>query len=374
MNRLKGFKRIATAIFILCVSFLVVACAKKPDVGVSKEDMVQDEPINTPWASVSPSPSPAIIEEENHEGQARSKLTGLWVEEEVANRRPVALMINNISFASPQSGIGEASIIYEAVVEGGITRMMAIFEEITRDRLGSVRSARHYFVSVADEYDAIYAHFGQTKYATNKIKELKVDNLSGLEAIGATVYYRDASIKAPHNAFASAKGIQAGIEKKGYRTTLREGFNNHFVFFDKDTDLVDGTSASKQVVLGFSGYTTPYFTYDANNKQYYRFQFNKPHIDRVTGEQLCFKNLIIQYVSYWTIDKKNGYQSMDIEDSKGEGLYITNGKAIAITWDKKEATKEMHYYDEEGKLLTINPGKTYIALYPDNRKKELILE
>ncbi|MEG2774344.1 MAG: DUF3048 C-terminal domain-containing protein [Acetivibrio sp.] len=74
------------------------------------------------------------------------------------------------------------------------------------------------------------------------------------------------------------------------------------------------------------------------------------------------------------MDSKNGYQSMDIEDSKGEGLYISNGKAMKITWDKKESKKEMHYYDEEGNLLTINPGKTYIGLYPANHLEKLDIQ
>ena len=362
-------KRKSIILLILAMLFALTACGKK-------EEPIRENNFNTLEETPTPTSTatPTVTPEENHEGQAISKLTGLWVDEKIANRRPIALMINNISFANPQTGIGEASIMYEAVVEGGITRMMAIFEDVTGDKIGSVRSARHYFVSFADEYDAIYAHFGHTKYATSKIKELGVDNLSGLSGIGSTVYYRDNSIKPPHNAFASAKGLWKGIEKLGYRTTLRENLNNHFTFYEEDTDLLEGENASKKVTLGLSGYTSPYFTYDTKDKLYYRFQFDGPHIDKGTGEQLAFKNLILQYVSYWTIDQKNGYQSMDIENTKGEGLYITNGKAVAITWDKNEATKEMHYYDKDGKLLTINPGKTYIALYPKNRMDRLVIQ
>ena len=355
-------------VLIIAMIFAVSACGKKEVKEEKDSTNVESVVTPTPIPSLSPPP------ENNHEGEEKSKLTGLWVDKKLVDKRPIALMINNISFANPQSGIGEASILYEAVVEGGITRMMAIFEKVSGDRIGSVRSARHYFVSVADEYDAIYAHYGQTKYATNKIKELGVDNLSGLEAIGSTVYYRDTSIKAPHNAFASAEGIKKGLEKKDYRTKLREDLDNHFTFYEEDTNLSEGEEASNKITLGFSGYTTPYFTYDTKDKLYYRFQFGGPHIDKATDEQLAFKNLIIQYVSYWTIDKKNGYQSMDIENSSGEGLYITNGKANKITWDKKESTKEMHYYNSDGTLLKINPGKTYIALYPKNRIYGLKLE
>lgn len=364
-------RRWAFCVVLLLVLGLI-GCAKKDK---PKEIVTETNSGGNPAATSTPalSKEPAN-EKENHDGQTRSKLTGLWVSDKTAQKRPVALMINNISFASPQTGIGKAAILYEAVVEGGITRLMAIFEKVSGDKLGSMRSARHYFVSFADEYDAIFAHYGQTKYATAKIKELGIDNLSGLESIGSTVYYRDNAIKAPHNAFASSDGIKKGIEIKGYRTKLREDLDNHFTFYEKDSKLSEGEPAKKKVTLAYSGYTSPYFTYNVKDKLYYRYQFGEKHIDKETGKQLTFKNIILQYVSYWTIDQKNGYQSMDIEDSKGNGLYITNGKAVKITWDKNESKKEMHYYDEQGNLLTINPGKTYIGLYPESRLKELKVE
>jgi hypothetical protein len=277
-------------------------------------------------------------------------------------------MFNNIQYASPQSGISEAAILYEALAEGGITRLMGIIERPAGDRIGSVRSARHYFVSVADEYDAIFVHYGQTKYALSKISELKVDNLSGLEAVGETVFYRDTSIKAPHNAFASAKGIYAGTKTKGYRTEYRENLSRHFNFYEEDTKL-SGTEANS-VSLGFSSYTSPTFTYDEEKKVYCRNQFKTAHLDAVTGEQLTFKNLIIQVVSENDIDK-NGYQTINFENATGTGYYLSNGCVQEIRWEKNEAGKAMSYFDSEGKLLTINPGKTYIALYPSSRLDSL---
>ena len=308
----------------------------------------------------------------NHEGKAESVLTGEWIDQEKAGRRPYAIMFNNIKIASPQCGTSQAAIMYEALSEGGITRLMGIFEDFDADRIGSVRSARHYFVSIADEYDAIYVHFGQSKYALNKIKEIGINNLNGLEGVGNTVYYRDNSIKAPHNAFASWKSILKGTEQKKYRTGYQDTPDNHFRFYEEDTELKTGLDAEK-VTLKFSGYTAPYFEYNEKNKLYYRYQFNEKHIDKNTGKQLAFKNLIVQYVKQWTIDKKNGYQSMDIENSSGTGYYITNGRSVPITWKKNEARKEMHYYDENGDVLAINPGKTYIAVFPDNNTKDVVI-
>lgn len=306
--------------------------------------------------------------EETHEGEAQSVLTGLWIPKEEASLRPYAVMFNNIEYASPQSGTSEASILYEALAEGGITRLMGIIERPSSDRIGSVRSARHYFVSVADEYDAIFVHYGQTKYALSKISELKVNNLSGLEAIGTTVFYRDKSIKAPHNAFASAKGIFEGTKKKAYRTEYREDLCKHFNFYEEDAQL-EGENAN-HIKLGFSSSANPFFDYNKGEGLYYRGQFGKEHVDANTGEQLAFKNIIIQLVEEKNIDS-NGYQTINFENATGKGYYITNGKAQEITWEKNESGKAMRYLDTDGKLLSINPGKTYVALYPTYRLENL---
>lgn len=346
---------------LLFVAVLLAGCQKK-------EDDVVVEPTPSPTQAVVETSTETPEPEDPHAGEEQSVLTGLWLPKEEATLRPYALMFNNIKYASPQSGISEASILYEALVEGGITRLMGIIEKPSLDRIGSVRSARHYFVSVADEYDAIFVHYGQTKYALSKISELKVNNLSGLEAIGETVFYRDRSIKAPHNAFASTEGILKGTKTKGYRTEYREDLCRHFNFYEEDTQI-EGETANT-VKLGFSNYTSPSFEYNKDEGLYYRSQFGSAHLDATTGKQLAFKNIIIQLVSESDIDR-NGYQTIHFENASGKGYYISNGKAEEITWEKNESGKAMRYLDKDGKLLKINQGKTFIALYPTYRQEKL---
>lgn len=306
-------------------------------------------------------------------GKAQSKLTGEWIDEAVAARRPYAVMINNIEYAAQNhSGIGQAGIIYECLVEGGITRLMAIFDEFDSDRIGSVRSARHYFVSIADEYDAMFVHYGQTGYALDKIAELGVDNLSGLEGVGSTVFYRDNNLKAPHNAFASYEGIIKGTEQKKYRTEYRDNVTSHYDFNAEDTVPVSDTVANK-VSLAFSAKKVPYFEYDSEAKMYSRFQFGDKHMDVSTNTQLAFKNIIVQYVKEWNIDD-NGYQTMDLENASGDGIYVSDGKCINITWKKNENDKTMSYYDQSGNKLSVNKGKTYIALFPNDRVDSVVVE
>ena len=163
------------------------------------------------------------------------------------NRRPYAIQFSNFKTVEI-TGIGQADIVYEALVEGGITRFLAIGENFTGDRIGSIRSSRHYFASFADEYDAIYIHYGKTKYAVTKLKNLGLNNLDGETGIGTTVFYRDKSMSAPHNAFTSLDRILAGIDKKGYETEHSQDFEAHYSFFEEDTDLLTGLSAIKYLL------------------------------------------------------------------------------------------------------------------------------
>lgn len=302
------------------------------------------------------------------EGMVKSTLTGKYVDEKIAKKRPYAVMINNIEYAARfHSGLSKASIIYEAKVEGGITRLMALFEDVSKlKKIGPIRSARHYFVSVASEYDAIFVHFGHTKFALKKIDKLGVDNLSGLSGYGGMVFYRDKNIKAPHNAFTSKKGLEAGLKRLKYRKNHKKDYQGHFQFYDQDTDLAEGKDANK-VSIKFSGYASPYFKYNAEKKLYYRYQYGKKHMDTANNKQLSFKNIIIQFVDDEPIVKGHpkDYRTINFEKASGKGRYITNGKSIKIRWEKNEKTGYMKYFNEDGSELVINPGKTYVALYPD---------
>lgn len=386
-----GVYRQAVPVFWLLFTFVCMAvavsaggCGKKKIGGIEKTPVLPimipvpsptPTPVPTPTSTPSPTPAP-----DPYEGKKQSMLTGEWIPEEEKEYRPFAVMLNNIKVASPQSGIGQADIVYEALTEAGITRFLAIYSEIGEDtpaaeRLGSVRSARHYFVSFADEYDAIFVHFGETTYAAKKMKKLGIDHITGMYGAGVASFYRDNTIKAPHNAFASLKGIRTGVERAGFRTEYEEGYESHFRFYAEDTAPygAQDAQAADRLTLGFSAYMAPYFVYDPEAGVYARFQFDGEHTDYNTKEQLTFKNLIIQLVDEWNIDK-NGYQTMDIEDAEGKGYYITNGVCVPVTWRKNESKRFMRYYDENGEELTINPGKTYIAVFPQSREKHIAIE
>lgn len=347
------------AVCLICFLVLGDRGEKNPQVSQTPAPVETLEPTLTP----EPTPDP-------HAGKVKSVLTGKYISEKVAKQRPFAVIINNIEYANQhQQGTSQIDVLYEALAEGGITRMLGVYQGTDKvKRLGSVRSARHYFVSFASEWDAIFCHFGQTSYAISKIEELGINNLSGLSAIGGVVYKRDYSLKPPHNVFTSGEKMLKGAKQLKYRTKFKEEkMAKHFEFYDEDTDLDTG-NGTNYINLPFSAYSTCYLKYDKKTKEYKKFEYRKKHLDHKNNKQLSFKNVIIQLVKETNIDR-NGYQHLYLHKRKGEGYYITNGKRMKIKWRKNEEEGTMCYYDMDGNVLTINPGKTYIAAYPTSRKK-----
>ena len=425
-NSRKSFIIIGSSILAALVIIIVIIClaagkksgkSAEPDqITVQVTSTPTPVPTLTPTPSPTPEPTATPTPTPNlHPGEARSYLTGEWLDEKIVKTRPYCIMFNNIGIANPQSGIGDAKILYEALTEAGITRLMGVFEGLTEEsscaeRIGSVRSARHYFASFADEYDAIFIHYGETTYATKRIAKLKLDHLEGTYGIGTTVYYRDKSIAAPHNAFASLKGIWEGIAKLELRTEHPDDYKpNHFTFYEEpvvpgeepveeeetdtgeaageveDTDeetadnsettVVERTPAvpAAKIKLPYSTYMTVDLEYNEEDKLYTRYEFGGEHVDYNTGEPLKFTNIIIQIVNEYNKDK-NGYQEMDISKNSGKGYYISMGKMVPITWKKNEKNRRMFYYDETGEVLKINSGRTFISVFPNFREDKLVFE
>lgn len=296
---------------------------------------------------------------DSQEQMVKSYLTGEDVPESVGRRRPVAVMLGNNIEGAPQSGTTHAGVIYEAPVEGGITRLMGIFEDYdSLEKIGSVRSCRDYYIFYANEFDAIYAHYGQAAYALQYLDNGVIDNLNGL-VLGGTAFYRTSDRQAPHNAYTSAEYLQRGIDAKGYRQTYKDGYTGHYQF--SDTEVIPDSDCTANIVHmdNFSD-NHPWFEYNADTKKYSRFQYGQAHIDETTGEQLTCDNIILQYSNYQPYDA-NGYLNIDTS-SGGQGKYITRGKAMDITWSKDDASGITHYYDTAGQEISLNPGKTWVEI------------
>ncbi len=378
-------------LLVICMSF--VACGKDENQEVNngnnlvtptstptstptQEPTPTMAPTEAPTPTNSPTPTPTEAPENTvPEGMVKSRLTGLWIPEDTAIYRPYAVMINNIKVASPQSGLSAADILYEVLVEYGITRFMAVFEAQdaladTTKRIGSVRSARHYYVNLANECDAIYVHFGGTTFAYDKIKSTNTADVDGIMGgLAGRAFTRDEKIQAPHNVFLNFSVMLNDVFKSSLRSEWeREKF---FSFYEEDTTPDNGQKADK-VTIQFSQSVRPYLVYNKESGEYTRYQFGVLHTDPNNDQPLTFKNIIVQYAKH--APKSNEYITIELDDAEGDGYYITNGVAIPIVWKRNETPNECHYYDLEGNELSINVGKTYIAIYPDDYRGGVIFE
>lgn len=319
------------------------------------------------------------------DGMVRSFLTGKLVPESVGRKKAISVMFNNIQAALPQSGISNAEVVYEAPVEGGITRLMGILEDYQDiERIGSVRSCRNYYVYFAREFNTYYMHFGQAVYALDLLNLDSTLNISGLESEGDIVYYRSDDFEAPHNVFTNYNMIQEGIDFLDYTDEYSQEYlsgNGHYKFAEDGAPVtLDGGADAAVVVPGYS-YNDAYFTYDAETEKYTRYQYGDTQIDFLTGNALKYDNIILQYCPWEKFDD-NGYLNIDVL-SGGAGKYITKGKAIDITWKKDAVDTEYafanenfgvtHYYDADGNEITLNQGKTWVCIVLDSYSDDVQL-
>ena len=351
-------KQLVSALLVLTMCTSLIACGKDEADDTAAEDVTS----NTSQEVVEPvDDSAAFWEQVSEDGKVRSYLTGDWVDAEYGRQRPVAVMIENTKACLPQYGIGNAGVIYECVVEGGITRMMAIFDDYTGlDQIGNIRSSRPYYVYFASEYDAIYMHAGGNPAAFELIDDKNlVDNINALTvegSKGSAAAFRTG--KGEHTLYTNSDGIAKGIEKLGYDTTLPANYEPHFQFAANGNDLSNGEDC--QAIQLYYYTNKPYWIYNEDDGLYYRYEFNQKQVDAITGEQLTAKNIIIQNVEWWTYEGSQ-YLGYLLSYNTGTGKYISNGKMIDIVWNKDGDTDITHYIDlSTGEEIQHNVGTTWI--------------
>lgn len=283
--------------------------------------------------------------------------------------RPIAVMIDNNTNAWPHAGLNDAYMVYEIIVEGGETRLMALFKGVNLEKIGPVRSSRHYFLDYAMENDAIYTHFGWSPQAKSDISKFKINNINGIYEDGgydglnkATGFWRDRTRHAPHNALTSTNKLLAVAEKHGYRTTSdAESVLNYVT---DEVLLEDGMDAT-YVKIPYNSYNVIEFRYDEATGRYTKYSKGKKQVESDTGLDMTTKNIIVTFASNYTLtDAENkGRQGLNNIGTL-DGYYITNGKAIKITCEKTSREAKTIYKDLEGNEIKVNDGNTYVEICP----------
>lgn len=319
----------------------------------------EEEPTTTEPTTVITTEPPVVY---------RNPLTGeAGYNEELIGNRPVMVVVENHSQARPQWGLTSSDIVFEMVAEGGITRMILMYADASRlpDKIGPVRSTRHYFLDLAEGYDAIFTHFGQSTYAKQQLQSHDIDNINGY--VDGSYFSRDKSrnVDSEHTAYTTKEWVTKAIEDKEYRTTLKDGYTDAFQFnIDGDKVLKDGSCVTATV--SFSSSYTYTLDYDKQENVYYSSLNGNPFMDS-NGTQQNFENIVILYTNISAIsgDTKN---RVDFDLSEGEGRYISNGSYEDISWKKGDSTDMLKLYDSEGEELKLNTGRTYIAICDDSRE------
>lgn len=282
--------------------------------------------------------------------------------------RPIAVMINNNkSVWGYQAGIQDAYITYEMIVEGGITRMMAVFKDKDTARVASVRSSRHYYLDYVLENDAIYAHIGWSPRAQSDISSLGIDKINADNSSAFTWDNSLRRIAREHRAYTSMERVKAAAEKKGYRMTSDKKLLLKYQAKPLDLASVEGAIPANIVRIPYSRTHLTSYSYDPENKVYKRYQNNTEHKDYVTGMQYTAKNIITYKVYNYTLNDGYAGGRQDLKNiGSGEGYYISEGYAIPITWEKSSRSAQTVYkVKATGKELVVNDGNTFIQIQPE---------
>jgi len=308
----------------------------------------------------------------NQEKYYSFELPIVTIVNENSNSRPIAVMINNHADArANHAGLQDAYMVYEIIVEGGLTRYMALFKDTNTARIGSVRSSRHYFLDYAMENDAIYTHFGWSPYAQSDITKYGINNVNGL--VDGDAFWRDTTLNVSyeHTAFTSIEKILATAQSKGYRTTTDKSVVLSYTALYNKIDTKEGAKVANTVVIPYSYWVEDKYVYDATSKVYKRYVNDKEHTDAVTHKQYTTKNILVYQVANSTIagDPK-GRQTLDNIGS-GTGWYISNGYAVPITWQKDSRQSKTIYKYQNGEEIKFNNGNTWVQIEPLNQNLQI---
>lgn len=298
-------------------------------------------------------------------GMVINPLTGMWIDEEYSNRRPMAYVINNLPMALPQSGISQADIIYEVIAEGGITRLVAIFTNSTADKIGPIRSTREYFSPLAINHGAVLVHHGGSPSGYDAIRNMGIQNLDGMSLEG-TIFWRDpvrwnAGGMREHSSYTNQENVLSGMQTRGFSTEssgvyVFNFFEEHTVPTGFNVGLVD------ELVLPFSTSHIARFDFDHESGLFYRYQRGQAHWDEYTDSQVTVSNIIIQQAPMSLVPgDTEGRMNVSLIGN-GSGYLVTAGTYAPITWQRSSANTPTIFLDSQNNPINLNPGQTWIGI------------
>ncbi len=298
------------------------------------------------------------------------KLDGVEVDNGKDNIYPVGVMIENLVSVRPQSGLSKAGVVYEALAEGGITRFLAVFaSDASMDKVGPVRSARDYYVRLAGEYNAVYAHAGGSPEALALLQSDKhVLDGNALTGGQQQFFKRDTAIAAPHNLFTNSFLLNELRKNKNVLDT--EGDFTGWKFATKTMQATEGSADATSIHIDFSSrdYTADY-SYNAEDGVYERSNGGVAHTDALTKKQITVKNIVVQKTEVAASGDDKG--RVDVTTTgDGNALIFINGKVTEGTWKFDATENRTRFYDAADNEVVFEPGNTWVEVVPSDRTVE----
>ena len=340
---------------------------------------IEAEPIASETKEVEelPTVTEAPVEEVGPEHTYRSELTNEWIDEDLKDQRPIAVMVDNEKTALPHFGTADADIVYEimnSTLNDRITRFMVVIKDWQKiEQLGSIRSARPTNFMLAAEWNAVLCHDGGPYFINDWAAKDYSANFSGGFARFSNGKAREFTEYITYDKYTNSQkgetygGLQQRFANSHYTTTYNEYYQGpHFKFatggvtFDDRSDAISATTI--ELPFKHNGST---LKYNEGTGTYDYYEYGSAYKDASSNEQLTFENVILQDTTF--ADLGEGYLIYNAIDSGRSGYYITKGKAIEVTWTKSSENAITHYYDvQTGQEIEVNTGKTYISLIPSD--------
>ncbi len=367
---------VIAVVLVLVIAFVTIVIANDGEDKIVDEYLASQE-TPSPSASIAPSPSEAPSASPSVEpiytGPV-NPLNGLPAEAEIVNNRPYAIMINNIKAAQPQIGISKADLIYEILVEGGITRMMAVFQDVAgAGEIGSIRSARPYFVDIALGLDALYIHAGGSNDAYSKLYSSNIFHLDGVNGGKQDIFFRDPARKKSmgfvHSLVTTDDLILKHVPTYKVNLEHKSGYECNMSF--SDDVAASGNLTAQTIKAHFSPSKTTTFEYSAETGIYDVSQYGSAYIDGNNQSKISVANVMILRTSINVIPgDKEGRIDVDVTGS-GKGVFCCGGKYEEITWSRAKSTDQFTFTRADGSELVFARGKTYICIISKNDKIDI---
>lgn len=301
----------------------------------------------------------------HHTGAPVGALTGMPVSSDVGNRRPIAVMLDNLSpDARPQSGLNAASMVYETLAEGGITRFMAIYLENDAPMIGPVRSTRFYYNSWAAGLGVIFGHDGGNVDSLQELPGLTTIYNEDADKITGP-FYRISSRVIPHNEYTSTTQLRLYAESHGGSTTGPPASLPH-----KDNAPIAQRPAQLALHIQFSyaDYNVDW-QFDRASDTYLRSMGGAPHVEASTGKQLTANNVVVMYTQQTAASDPFTPGAIRLRtEGSGNAVVYQDGVAIPGTWSKPSVDSPLQWLDRQGNPIPLNRGVTWVEVVPQGNQ------